>query len=85
LRWFEFLELNNEGDSLMKNAMTQYVAVVSKAIELELSDEQIERVAMHLDRTRLLSKDLMSLKLPAELELVEIYAPSDYPIDLPTR
>jgi hypothetical protein len=69
----------------MQQSMTQYVKVVSEAINLVLDDAQIERVAAHLERTQLMSKDLMALDFSPELELVEIFVPSPYLVDLPLR
>jgi len=69
----------------MQQSMTQYVKVGSEAIDLELDDAQIERVAAHLERTKLMSKDLMALDFSPELELVEIFVPSPYLVDLPLR
>ncbi len=69
----------------MTVSMKNYVSVVSETIELQLDASQIERVAMHLERTKLMCKELMDMDFSPECELVEIYVPAPYPVQLPNR
>ena len=59
----------NETDAL------SYVRASAAVLRLPLDDEQVVRVAAHLQRTAVLAQLLDDLALPPEAELAEIYKP----------
>jgi hypothetical protein len=59
----------NETDAL------SYVRASAAVLRLPLDDEQVVRVAAHLQRTAALAQLLDDLAMPPEAELAEIYKP----------
>lgn len=60
----------NESDALT------YVRASAAVLRLPLDDEQVVRVAAHLQRTAAMAKLLDDVSMPPEVELVEIYKPN---------
>lgn len=52
-----------------------YVRASAAVLGLPLDDEQVVRVAAHLQRTAAMAKLLDEQAMPPELELAEIYKP----------
>ncbi|MBX3622373.1 MAG: DUF4089 domain-containing protein [Rhizobacter sp.] len=48
-------------------------------VALPLDDAQVQRVAVHLARTRALAAGLLALPLPHETEPAEVYRPAPFP------
>ena len=46
---------------------------------LPLDEAQVQRVATHLARTRLLAESLAAVPLSPELEPAEVYSPAPFP------
>jgi len=60
-----------EADSLA------YVRASAAMLRLPLDDEQVVRVAAHLQRTAAMAQQLDQLSMPPELELAEIFRPKE--------
>lgn len=57
----------------------QYVRSAAQLAALPLDDAQVQRVAVHLARTKLLADSLLMVPLPAETEPAEVYRPAPFP------
>jgi hypothetical protein len=56
-----------------------YVRSTARFLALPLDDGQVQRVAAHLARTKLLADSLAAVPLEPELEPPEIYCPAPFP------
>ena len=63
--------------------VAQYVRSTARFLDLPLSDEQVERVAIHLARTRTMVEALHALQMLPEDEPSEIYLPAPFPEEDP--
>lgn len=57
----------------------EYVRVTARFLALPLDDEQVRRVAVHLQRTQAMAAGLQALPFEPELEPAEIYLPAPFP------
>jgi hypothetical protein len=60
-----------------------YVRHTAALLELSLNDAQVQRVAIHLARTKAIASALRDLPLGPEDELAEIYRPAPFPAEDP--
>ena len=60
-------------------ATLDHVRACARFLDLPLDDARAARVAVHLERTRLMVAELQALPLHAELEPAEIYRPAPFP------
>jgi hypothetical protein len=56
-----------------------YVRSAAQLAALPLDDAQVQRVAAHLARTKLLADSLLAVALPLETEPAEVYRPAPFP------
>lgn len=56
-----------------------YVRSAAQLAALPLDDAQVQRVAVHLARTKLLADSLLAVPLPPETEPAEVYRPAPFP------
>ncbi|MBX3625570.1 MAG: DUF4089 domain-containing protein [Rhizobacter sp.] len=68
----------------MTTATTQedierYVRSAAQMASLPLADAQVQRVAVHLARTKALADSLLAVPLPEETEPAEVYRPAPFP------
>ena len=63
--------------------VTDYVRAAARFMDLPLAAAQIERVALHLSRTRLMVEGLRNAPLVAEDEPPEIFLPAPFPAEDP--
>ena len=68
----------------MTTATTQedierYVRSAAQMASLPLADAQVQRVAVHLARTKALADSLLAMPLPEETEPAEVYRPAPFP------
>ncbi|MCR5885608.1 DUF4089 domain-containing protein [Rhizobacter sp. J219] len=56
-----------------------YVRSAAQLAALPLDDAQVQRVAVHLARTKLLADSLLAMPLPPETEPAEVYRPAPFP------
>jgi hypothetical protein len=59
-----------------ENEALIYVRASAAVLRLPLDDEQVVRVAAHLQRSATLAQLLEAVDMPPELELAEIYRPN---------
>lgn len=57
----------------------RYVRSAAQMAALPLDDAQVQRVAVHLARTKALSDSLLAVPLPEETEPAEVYRPAPFP------
>lgn len=57
----------------------RYVRSAAQLAALPLDDAQVQRVAVHLARTKALSDSLLAVPLPEETEPAEVYRPAPFP------
>jgi hypothetical protein len=57
----------------------QYVRSAAAMAALPLDDAQVQRVAVHMGRTKLLADSLLAVALPPETEPAEVYRPAPFP------
>ncbi|HUG22634.1 AtzG-like protein [Piscinibacter sp.] len=60
-----------------------YVGHTALLLDLTLDDAQVQRVALHLSRTRALASALRDVPLGAEDELAQIFEPAPFPSEDP--
>jgi hypothetical protein len=58
-----------------------YVRSAARFLALPLDEAQVQRVAVHLARTRALAESLAAVPLAPELEPAEVYCPAPFPPD----
>jgi hypothetical protein len=58
-----------------------HVRASARFLGLPLDEDRLMRVAVHLERTRLMVAELQALPLHPELEPAEIYRPAPFPAD----
>ena len=63
--------------------LTDYVRCTAQLLELPLSDEQVARVALHLQRTQAIAATMREVPLAAHDEIAEIYRPAPFPAEDP--
>jgi hypothetical protein len=63
--------------------LTDYVRSSAQLLELPLTDAQVERVAAHLQRTRVIAAMLRDVPLSASDELAQIFCPAPFPDEDP--
>lgn len=63
--------------------LAAYVRHTVLLLDLPLDDAQVQRVALHLARTRLIASVLRDLPLGPEDELAEIFRPAPFPVEDP--
>ncbi|HEV7915355.1 MAG TPA: DUF4089 domain-containing protein [Albitalea sp.] len=56
-----------------------YVRHAAQFLDLPLDDAQVQRVALHLARTKAMVAALQALPLGPELELAEVFRPAPFP------
>ena len=56
-----------------------YVRHTARFLDLPLDDAQVERVALHLARTKAMVQALRVAPLAAEHELAEVFRPAPFP------
>ncbi|MBL0727995.1 DUF4089 domain-containing protein [Piscinibacter sp. HJYY11] len=57
----------------------RYVRSAAQMASLPLDDAQVQRVAVHLARTKALADSLLAVPLPEETEPAEVYRPAPFP------
>jgi len=57
----------------------RYVRSAAQMASLPLDDAQVQRVAVHLARTKALADSLLAFPLPEETEPAEVYRPAPFP------
>ena len=60
-------------------ATTDYVRSAARFLDLPLDEAQVQRVAAHLARTKLMVTLLRDAPLPDALEPAEVYCPAPFP------
>jgi hypothetical protein len=63
--------------------LAAYVRSSARLLDLALSDEQVARVASHLQRTRALAQALRDVPLAPHDEIAEIFRPAPFPAEDP--
>ena len=63
--------------------LTDYVRSSAQLLDLPLSEAQVERVAVHLQRTRAMAALLRDLALSPSDEPVQIFCPAPFPDEDP--
>ena len=58
---------------------TDYVRSAARFLDLPLDEAQVQRVAAHLARTKLMVTLLRDSPLPDALEPAEVYCPAPFP------
>ena len=61
-----------------------YVRCSARFLNLVLDEEQVARVAVHLERTRHMVAPLQALPLDVDIEPAEIFKPAPFPPGLDT-
>ncbi|WOB09368.1 DUF4089 domain-containing protein [Piscinibacter gummiphilus] len=56
-----------------------YVRSAAQMASLPLADAQVQRVAVHLARTKALAESLLAFPLPDDTEPAEVYCPAPFP------
>jgi hypothetical protein len=59
--------------------VVQYVRTTASFLDLPLDDAQVERVAVHLNRTKGMVAPLVALPLRPDEDPPEIYQPAPFP------
>jgi hypothetical protein len=59
--------------------VVELVRLTARLLALPLADDQVDRVAVHLARTKAMADLLADVPLQAEDELVEIFCPAPFP------
>lgn len=57
----------------------RYVRSAAQMASLPLDDAQVQRVAVHLARTKALADSLLAVPLPEETEPAEVFRPAPFP------
>jgi hypothetical protein len=57
----------------------RYVRSAAQMAALPLADAQVQRVAVHLARTKTLADSLLAFPLPDDTEPAEVYCPAPFP------
>lgn len=57
----------------------RYVRSAAHLAALPLDEAQVQRVAVHLARTKLLADSLLAVPLPPETDPAEVYQPAPFP------
>ena len=65
------------------NSIAGYVRAAAQLLALPLSNDQVERVSVHLARTAALAATLRQVPLEAHDEPVQIYEPAPFPAEDP--
>ena len=65
------------------NDLTDYVRCTAQLLDLPLSDDQVARVALHLQRTQAIAAALRDVPLAAHDEIAEIFRPAPFPAEDP--
>jgi len=66
-------------DDTPSQATLDHVRASARFLDLPLDEARLQRVAVHLERTRRLVADLQALPLHPDLEPAEIYRPAPFP------
>ncbi|MES2282570.1 MAG: AtzG-like protein [Pseudomonadota bacterium] len=56
-----------------------FVKAAAAAVSLPLDDEQIKRVAVHMQRTSLMAAQLDAFTMHVDMEPAEVYSPAPFP------
>lgn len=60
-------------------AIVDYVRSTARFLELPLDEAQVQRVSVHLARTRMMVAELATAELAPEDELAEMFRPAPFP------
>ena len=63
----------------MNSEIQDYVRATARFLALPLDEAQVERVAVHLARTRSMVAALQAEPLHAEIEPAEVFCPAPFP------
>jgi hypothetical protein len=61
--------------------LTEYVRSAAGLLGVPLTEAQLERIAVHLERTRAMAVMLQAVPLGVDDEPAEIFKPAPFPMD----